>query len=234
VERSFAQRSNKLERIDTGDHTPEEYATFLREIAFINRYLGDRRAIRKTLLREISRESISDFSLLDVGAGSGELLATVADFAARSGRRARLVGLDLNPQAAAAIAEAAVTDNAVVRGNAFNLPFADGTFDYSISSLFFHHLTNDQIPRVLAEMSRVSRRGVFIIDLHRHPAAYYLYKLFCLAFRISPLVTQDGALSVLRSFRPGELESIAGRKDLRTWLVAPFRIVVKAVSGDES
>ena len=78
----FEKRSIQPERIDTGDYTPEEYATFLREIRFINRYLGDARALRKSLLREIERESLSEFSVLDVACGSGELLRQTAKFAA--------------------------------------------------------------------------------------------------------------------------------------------------------
>ena len=76
--RVFEKRSTELERIDTGDYTPAEYATFLREIAFINRYFGDQRALKKTLLREIEREDLREFSVLDVGCGSGELMRIIS------------------------------------------------------------------------------------------------------------------------------------------------------------
>src|SRR5436309_297734 len=49
----FEQRSHEPERIDTGDYTEEEYKTFLREIRFINRWIGDRWALQKTLLKKI-------------------------------------------------------------------------------------------------------------------------------------------------------------------------------------
>ncbi|MDQ2746408.1 MAG: hypothetical protein M3T96_04005, partial [Acidobacteriota bacterium] len=65
----FKTRSLKLERLDTGDYTAEEYERFLREIAFINRRIGDEKALRETLLHEIERENLSSFSVLDVGAG---------------------------------------------------------------------------------------------------------------------------------------------------------------------
>jgi ubiquinone/menaquinone biosynthesis C-methylase UbiE len=177
----FQTRSTKLERIDTGDYTPEEYAVFLTEIAFINKYLGDRRALKKTLFRDIAREwrkparsksklaesdknrSIDSgtFSVLDVGCGSGELLRYMADFARSNGKRARLVGIDINEISASVTASESrkFPEISAIRSDAFHLPFADNTFDYAISSLFFHHLTDDQIPHVLKEMSRVARRG---------------------------------------------------------------------------
>ncbi|MBA2378082.1 MAG: methyltransferase domain-containing protein [Blastocatellia bacterium] len=221
----FKERSRELERIDTGDYTPEEYAVFLREIAFINKYLGDRRALKRSLFRAVEDACVREFSVLDVGSGSGEMLRFTADFARRTGRRARLVGLDLNEMSAAMTARASsgFEEISSVRGDAFRLPFADGAFDYAISSLFFHHLTDEQIPAAFAEMKRVSRRGVFVIDLHRHPAAYALYKLFCFAFRISPLVRHDGALSILKGFTPQELVDFGGVE--RSF---PFRLVIKA------
>ena len=228
----FRQRSEKLERIDTGNYTDEEYEVFLREIRFINRYLGDSRALRKTLLREIEEEDVREFSVIDIGAGSGELLRQIAEFAACGRRRATLVGLDLNEISAAAIKgeSAAFTNISAIRGNVLTLPFAEDSFDYAISSLFFHHLTNEQIIIALKEMNRVARRGIFVIDLHRHPAAYVLYQLFCSAFRISPLVREDGSLSILRGFKPGELRRLLEATDVQKSTVErriPFRVVAR-------
>lgn len=227
----FEKRSTELERIDTGDYTPEEYATFLREIAFINRYVGDGRALKKTLLREIEQNDLREFSVLDVGCGSGELLRMIAEFADESRRKAFLTGIDLNPISSATTQSESTEFPGIVsvRGDAFQLPFADGAFDYSISSLFFHHLNDDQIPIVLKEMSRVARLGIFVIDLHRDPVAYVGYKVFCTLFRISPLVKHDGSLSIKKGFRDGELLDLAVRAGLGSCTdaqVSPGRVVL--------
>ncbi len=232
----FRNRSTKLERIDTGDYTAEEYKTFLREIAFINRYFGDRRAIRKTLFRHISENCNDDhFSVLDVGAGSGELLRYIAQFARKTHRTAALAGIDLNELSASAAAEESETypEISSVRGDALKLPFADGAFDYAISSLFFHHLSDEQIPIVLKEMSRVARRGIVVIDLERSPKAWFLYQLFCLVFRISPLVRQDGSLSIRKGFKVEEFEKLSeelDRKNAKIVRSAPFRVVLSSPS----
>lgn len=240
----FKTRSTKLERIDTGDYTSDEYAVFLREIAFINKYLGDQRALKKTLLRDIAREwqkperkggldHTDGFSVLDIGCGSGELLRYTAEFARQNNKKVNLVGIDLNEMSVSGTASESrgFPEISAIRGDAFHLPFADGAFDYAISSLFFHHLTDEQIPQALKEMSRVARRGVFVIDLHRHPVAYVLYKLFCTAFRISPLVRHDGSLSILKGFNPDELRALMKGSNLRSKRIertAPFRIIVSA------
>ena len=221
------RRSKELERIDTGDYTPAEYDRFLKEIAFINRFLGDRRALRRSLFRDIERRKLREFSMLDVGCGSGELLRYTAEFARAKGIKTKLSGLDLNPISASVSANGAsdFPEIGVTQGDAFGLPFADGEFDYAISSLFFHHLTDEQIPHALGEMRRVARRSIFVIDLHRHATAYRLYRLFCRAFFISPLVTEDGSLSVLRGFRPAELARLAGMGSVTRSF--PFRLVLE-------
>ena len=227
----FQRRSKKLERIDTGDYTTEEYERFLREISFINRNLGDVRALKKTLFREIERTNLKEFSVLDVGAGSGEFLREIAKFARRTQRKAKLYGLELNEISALAILQESrdFAEIEAVRADALSLSFDDKSFDYVICSLFTHHFSDEQIIKILAEMSRVSRRGIFVIDLERHPLAYFSYKLFCKIFRISNLVTEDGSLSVLRAFKPKELEQLAQKANLQNFKVkriSPFRLVL--------
>ena len=230
----FKTRSLKPERIDTGDYTPEEYATFLREIRFINQRLGDRAALEKTLLAEIARLDLKEFSVLDVGAGTGELLGVIAEFARKGMRKVRLVGLDLNSLSVKEIAAESVSYGEIspVQGNALSLPFGDNAFDYAICSLFTHHLTDEQILCVLPEMSRVSRRGIVVIDLERNPKAWFLYQLFCLAYRISPLVRQDGSLSIKKGFKVEEFERLVEKVELKNALITrskPFRVVLSSL-----
>lgn len=230
----YDTRSTRLERIDIGDYTPAEYARFLREIAFINRLLGDNRALRKTLLRRVEREDLKKFSVLDVGAGSGELLRTIAAFARKQNREARLFGLELNETSALSILSASkdYAEIESIRGDALALPFADSAVDFVICSLFTHHFADENVVRLLREFDRVARRGIFVIDLHRHRAAYHLYKLFCFAFGISPLVRDDGSLSVLRSFVPKEFEELArraGLEDYKVEKIAPYRLVLQTL-----
>src|SRR4051794_25575716 len=98
--RRFAQRSRKLERLDTGDYTPAEYAKWQSEMKLINRWLGDARALRLSLTNELNRCG-DRISILDVGAGSGELLKTAKE--GMTGRSTFLVGAELNADAAKSI-----------------------------------------------------------------------------------------------------------------------------------
>lgn len=229
----FAQRSTALEFIDTGDYTPEEYAEALRELRLINRYIGEYHALRNSLLTDIKKSEVKEFSVLDLGAGSGELLRLAATFATENNLSAKLTGLELNHDAAKQIlSESAAFPNInSVRASALELPFADGAFDYAMCSLFTHHLSDGDIVHTLKEMRRVSRRGLYVIDLHRHPVAYFLYTTVGKIFLKGRLVRHDGALSILRSFKVDELMRLAqnaGLKDATVERHFPFRLVLKS------
>src|ERR1041385_3455062 len=101
----FRQRSYELEDIDTGNYTPEEYEACISELQLVNRWMGDAHALKQTLLKDVEQNSLRQFSVLDVGAGSGELLRVAATWARETGRRFAGVGLELNERSAQAILE---------------------------------------------------------------------------------------------------------------------------------
>ncbi|MEO6391358.1 MAG: methyltransferase domain-containing protein [Pyrinomonadaceae bacterium] len=229
----FRQRSHELEFIDTGAYTPDEYEGCLVELRRVNRWLGDNRAIEKSLLAELNKTEQSAFSVLDVGAGSGELLRVVARWAAANGRQAFLTGLELNARSARSILQESseYPNITALRGDALNLPLPDDAFDYVICSLFTHHFQDDAVITVLKEMNRVARRAIFVIDLNRHPVSYLLYTTVARLFLHNRLIRHDGALSILRSFRPGELQYLAQKAGLQNVSVKrrfPFRLVLAA------
>ena len=232
----FRQRSYELEHLDKGDYTPEEYEGCIVELQRVNEWLGDASALRGSLLKQIESAGLKSFSVLDVGAGSGELLRVAAKWARETQRSARFAGLELNERSARAIHEESreYPEINAIRGDAFHLPFADHEFDYVFCSLFTHHFRDEPVVDLLREMSRVARRGIFVIDLHRDPVAYYFYTTVGHLFLHNRLIREDGALSILRSFKPQELEQLGQQAGLANVTVAkhfPSRLVLSATSN---
>jgi len=229
----FHQRSRKQEHLDKGDYTAEEYEGCIVELQRVNRWLGDARALRHSLLVEIEKLNLQDFSVIDVGAGSGELLGVIATWARETGRHPLLTGVELNARSAKAIAERASTfpEISAVRADAFHLPFADDQFDYALCSLFTHHFRDAEVVTILQELQRVAARGIYVIDLHRHPIAYFFYTTIGRLFLHNRLIREDGALSILRSFKPEELLGLARRAGLVDPHIErhfPYRLVLAA------
>lgn len=219
----FKKRSYTLERLDTGDYTPAEYARWQREMWFIHRVFGEFRAIKKALGSEIGEHGEDRISVLDVGAGSGELLRRVRRLAVN--RDTRLVGTDLSADAAAILNSTGIV---ALRCDGIHLPFADDSFDYVICSLFLHHLSDQEAVKMLGEMKRVARIKIVVIDLHRNPIAYYFYMVTGWFF-LQRFTREDGSLSILRSLKPDEMRQLAakaGLSDFSVYRSAAYRLVL--------
>jgi ubiquinone/menaquinone biosynthesis C-methylase UbiE len=229
----FRQRSLEPENLDKGSYTPEEYEGCLVELRRINEWLGDANALRDSLLKEIERQELRSFSVLDVGAGSGELLRVAAQWARETNRKASLVGLELNKRSARAILDESSDFPEIhsIWANGFQLPFRARAFDFVMQSLTLHHFDDAGAVRILREMARVAAHGVFVIDLHRNPVAYFFYNTVGHLFLHNRLIREDGALSILKSWQPEELQAVArtaGLNEIRIKKHFPARLVLSA------
>jgi SAM-dependent methyltransferase len=92
-------------------------------------------------------------SLLDVGCGPGTITVEFADRLAPG----RVVGLDAAAEVIDKAAEFARPNLEFVVGNAYQLPFDDGTFDIVHSHQTLQHLAHPV--EMLREMKRVAKRG---------------------------------------------------------------------------
>lgn len=94
--------------------------------------------------------------VLDVGSGTGYLVASIADAV---GPRGAVHGLDPSP-AMNELAAARNTDRpwvSIDEGDALALPYADGTFDAAVSTQVYEYV--DDVGAALAELRRVLRPG---------------------------------------------------------------------------
>jgi ubiquinone/menaquinone biosynthesis C-methylase UbiE len=96
--------------------------------------------------------------VLEIGCGTGQLLALIARLHPRVG----LTGLDPDPLALERAARKARRQGftaALDRGFADALPYPDAAFDRVFSSMMFHHVPKREKPGVLAEVRRVLKPG---------------------------------------------------------------------------
>lgn len=92
-------------------------------------------------------------SVLDVGCGSGILLERLRAAGVPS------IGLDPSSKAMERVAEKGLE---AIRGDAADLPFEDGRFDWVTMRHVAHHLAD--VPRSFAEALRVARRGFLVAE----------------------------------------------------------------------
>jgi Methyltransferase domain len=204
------------------DHAPADVArASLRDLERINRYLGGYYVVGK-IFGGVAKRS-DRFSVLDVGAASGDMGAAIR----RRFPRAQVTSLDYKADHLVQAADPKLV------ADAFRLPFRPASFDFVFSSLFLHHFTNEQVVELFNSFRTVARRAVLAIDLDRGPLAYHFLPNSRWLFGWHAITIHDGQISVNAAFKRAELLSLAvraglGRADVRVhrpWsrlsLVAP-------------
>jgi 2-polyprenyl-3-methyl-5-hydroxy-6-metoxy-1,4-benzoquinol methylase len=191
-----------------------ELAETLGELACINANLGGYGATLSALERLIPATR-REFDLLDVGSGGGETARRIVEWARRRGQTARVHGIDRSPQAVAYArrSHAGLPGLEFTVQDLFDLPAAR-KYDVVHAALVLHHFSDDAAVRALAKMFELSRTGLVVNDLHRHPAAYYPIRWLTARLSKNRLIRHDAPLSVLRSFRRSCLEALAQRAGL--------------------
>jgi 2-polyprenyl-3-methyl-5-hydroxy-6-metoxy-1,4-benzoquinol methylase len=233
---NFSHRSDASELMDTETVSPEDFAACLADLSVVNTLTLAKRPTLAWLEKATAHlPRDSRFTLLDVGFGHGDMLRAIWRWSERRGLKAQLQGIDLNPLSSYAAKRATPSQmNIDFRtGNVFALA-TDCRFDFIISSLVTHHLTDLQVLDFIRWMERQSTRGWFINDLHRHPLPYHFFRMLAGLAGWHRFVRHDGPVSIARSFRHEDWQKLLAETQVNAaikWYF-PFRYCVERLKPD--
>lgn len=230
----FDRRSTQSEWMDTEPVGAADFAACLADLAVVND-VTLARPPTIAFMRRVARgmRAGERLSVLDVGFGEGDMLRRIHRWGARRGLVLALSGVDLNAWSTAAAQAATPVEMGINyrTGDLFDMP--PGQTDVVVSSLFTHHLTDDQVVEFLVWMEARARRGWFVNDLHRHPVAYHGFRVLSAAAGWHRFVRHDGPISVTRAFRRRDWDMLLRRAGLagvaRVRWHMPFRLCVSRV-----
>ncbi len=191
----------------------DELRANLRDMARYDRWLG----VFDDVLRRADLHCAG--MALDVGVGSGELIAQ----AQRRAPHTRWVALDLSREVLNITHEQ--TPVPQVQGRAQQLPFVDGAFDVVTCSNTLHHLTDQDAVWLLRECARVSRR-VVIADLVRSSVTLAGAWVLTRLTSRNRLTRADGVHSARRAFTIQEAMQLVQKSGIPDFVIhqpAPVR-----------
>ena len=195
--------------------------------------------VQEALARgERVRITLPKLRIVDVGCGGGDMLRRIARWADRRGQQVELTGIDLNPHAARAAESLTPPAFAgrirYITGDAFA---HTEPVDVVLSSLFTHHLEDEEIVRYLAWSERTAQMGWFINDLCREAIPCRFFPLLARILRWHRFVVHDGPVSFRRSFREADWTHLTQQArlpldkiQLRRW--TPARLCVEHLRSD--
>ena len=141
----------------------------------------------------------------------------IEQWAHKHGIAVELIGLELNSDATVIAAEATPASSRITWVTADVFAYMPPhSVHLVISSLFTHHLSEDNIVRFLQWMEQHANLGWFINDLSRAAIPYYSFQIFSKLARLHPFVQHDGPISIARSFVMEDWQrlcAVAGLKD---------------------
>jgi SAM-dependent methyltransferase len=214
--------ADAAELLDGPLDDPATLAGNLRDLRRINQWLdGVRLSADAIDALGAHRERLT---VLDVGTGGADIPMALLARAAERGRGLSVVGIDSRPEVltAAVMATPAVAETPGLElhvGDGRSLPYTDGSFDVVHCSLLIHHLSAREAVTLLREMGRVARLGVVVNDLDRTRLGWTGAWLIGHLLTRNRYTRADAPLSVLRSYRAGEVKGLlrsAGLTPVRT------------------
>ena len=214
---NFSTRSFEKELLDRNDIPFEDIIQNMKELDFINKYLGGHKisitGVRSLLTKPRFRNG--KILICEIGCGGGDNLRVIRQFCCKQNISAEFTGIDINPHCIEFARSRKENESIRFLASDYKLVKFDQKPDIIFSSLFTHHFDDSEVVEILRWMNRNSTAGFFINDLHRHPVAYYSIKWLTKIFSTSYLVKNDASLSVLRGFRKKELIDFKNQAAIR-------------------
>ena len=202
----FKSRSTEKELLDQENIPELDLFQNLRELDFINHWLGGY-DISFSALKSIIRQG-QHYSFADIGCGGGDTLKRIKKWRTKNGYSIDLHGVDLKSVCIKyAENDKEKTGINFICDDYRNMFRHIEKIDIIHACLFCHHLSETELLTLIS--FAMEHKSVLIInDLERNPVAYYSIKWLTYLFSKSYLVKNDAPLSVLRGFKKKEWISI--------------------------
>jgi 2-polyprenyl-3-methyl-5-hydroxy-6-metoxy-1,4-benzoquinol methylase len=196
--------------------SPARHAGALRGLARIN-FVSGSAGILWPALRGLALEvAPRPLHVLDVASGGGDVPVRLWRRARHAGLDLHIEGCDVSPVAVEHARATAARRGAEVRffvHDALQGPAPAG-YDAAVSSLFLHHLSEDEAVAFLGRLAAAVGRLLLVNDLARSWAGLALAHVGARLLSASPVVHIDGPRSVASAFTPAEALALAGRAGL--------------------
>ena len=223
----LSRRNTDLsETMDSPDCDPALLTNTYRQFRLVNTLLARAKSVYRRWIRPAMLDRNTDYSLLDIGFGGGDIAMNMARWAQRDGYRLTVTGIEIDRRAYEYVKTLEWPGKVTFHcRDAAELVETGETFDFVISNHLLHHLDTDSLPVMLEQAQRLARRRAMFVDIRRSDLAYALFSMLTsMGFRHS-YIRPDGLASIRRSYTRDELAAIAPSGwEVRT--LALFRLVL--------
>lgn len=187
-------------------------------LASINKWLGGNQitlsGIQKLLKNTPKGQKVV---IVDLGCGNGDMLRRISKLGEQLDHNFELIGIDANMDTICYAKDLSkdYSNISYVQMNIFSKEFNDMKYDIALSTLFLHHLSDQEIIDKLTLLRQSARIGIVVNDLQRNKLAYFLFGIISF-FINNKIVRNDGLVSIRRGFRKDELNNYSKELQLES------------------
>jgi 2-polyprenyl-3-methyl-5-hydroxy-6-metoxy-1,4-benzoquinol methylase len=207
---SLRERDRRPEWMDVEQAGGEELLETYRHLRRLNRLFGASGpvlyGVRQWWIRQGRPRQLT---ILDVGAGSGDVNRRLLRFADRHGIGLRIILIDRSEEACIAAKRYYAGESRVEVRQVDLHAIPPRCADIVTASQFIHHFTSDELPSIVERLVSISRIGVVLSDIHRHVIPWTAVWLATRLISGNRLIRHDGPLSVARGFRAADWRSLS-------------------------
>jgi 2-polyprenyl-3-methyl-5-hydroxy-6-metoxy-1,4-benzoquinol methylase len=201
------RESDAVEIMDGPDCDPQRLERTYAEFRYINAVVSGWRAIYRRDIRPLLSAS-ENSTLLDVGAGGGDVARALARWAVRDRVRLSVTAIDPDARAHAfAISQPALFGLQFRQALSSELVAEGARFDFVVSNHVLHHLDAAELGGLLFDSERLCRRRVLHADIERSAWGYAGFGVGTFPFFRDSYIREDGLTSIRRSFTARELRA---------------------------
>lgn len=226
------KKSYQAEILDGRDYSKEELFKNLKELFFVNRWLGGHDGSIR-LMKDCLNSGFRPDAVLDVGCGGGDALEKLERTFSGRLPDTSWTGCDLHPWC---------LDYASENHRGINLKYMESDFRaFPVSgkvlchaALFFHHFREEEIIQFISFL-QAKGAALIINDLRRHPMAWMGIRILAYLPFFGRLFRNDAPLSVERGFTRKEWQYILQQSGVRNYRIRnawAFRHLILILPSD--
>lgn len=216
------------ERMDDPDCNRQQLFNTYRQFSTINSLLSRWKRIYQSEIAPTCLDPSKTYRLLDIGFGGGDLPLKISRWARRDQINLQITAIDSDPRAFEYVQQSLdqIPEQLQFRAaSSGELVEAGEHFDFVISNHLLHHLSGSEFQKILREAVKLSSKKVLFNDIERSDLGYLLFNLLSRPIFRSSFITEDGLISIRRSYTLAELSATIPE----AWKVTrifPFRLLL--------